>query len=366
MKYINIIRIMMTLVISNLTICIVGQVWPDENWQVNYQKSDSFPGNNLDRSKWIKLCSNSEDSCGPINGFICWNALPGVDWDTNNVFVSNGELIIKVDTFLIKNNYGQWVTKYRTAGIHSLENEYLYGYYELNAKMIGYKDEDNQPNGTGFWPAFWLYYMEGCKTKADGECRLVHDEIDIFEATGEDYISANVNGPGWWVESPPCSLEKPGNAFKGGLPPLFMDYHKFAAEWLPDRIIFYFDDVPFFADYDNPRMPDHSSWVVIDQQIGKLYPLANTPWPLYWYTKEFTFYELKFDCESIAYIYCNSDLQSFVFKVYSDIYIGNGDYTITLATGTKKTFRAANEIILSGEFEALLGSELNLINTPCY
>ena len=102
-----------------------------------------------------------------------------------------------------------------------------YGYIEALIKFTGCK---------GLWPAFWMLgnslHWPDC------------GEIDIMEWVGwnDSAIYGTLHGPGY------CG----GNAYGSGSKhitgrPLPNEYHKYAIEWKPDSIKWFFDDKLFFT-----------------------------------------------------------------------------------------------------------------------
>ena len=324
----------------------------DENWELNTAKCDEFNSTILDNSKW--------DALDPWNG-IGYNWGGGQYFRPANVSVDGNYLQLKVEDI-------SWSDKYYSGGVQSTDHNYSYGYFEIRAKLPGFYNS-GLPCGEGFWPAFWTYYVEH---DVNG-CRTIHDEIDILEPSGSQYADAKSNVAGWHDEHPDCNIDHvkiSGNVWYTHSQPLFDNYHKYAVEWLPDRIIFYFDDQPFYVEFNHPKMVMEPQFVVIDQQIDGGLPVPylnpNTPLPQYMSVDYFRYYSLSNNyCNQNATILNNSQLSSFLFAIRKNIFIGNGSSSISLSSGDNITFRATNEIIINGDFTVPLGSELNLIPTPC-
>jgi|AntRauTorckE6833_2_1112554.scaffolds.fasta_scaffold00890_7 beta-glucanase (GH16 family) len=324
----------------------------DGNWELNTAKSDEFNSTTLDNSKWNAL--------DPWSG-IGYNWGGGQYFRPANVSVDGNYLQLKVEDI-------SWSDKYYSGGVQSVNHNYSYGYFEIRAKLPGFYN-NGLPCGEGFWPAFWTYYVEH---DANG-CRTIHDEIDILEPSGSQYADAKSNVAGWHDEHPDCNIDHvkvSGNVWYTHNQPLFDDYHKYAVEWLPNRIIFYFDDQPFYVENNHPKMIMEPQFVVIDQQIDGGLPVPylnpNTPLPQYMSVDYFRYYSLSSSyCNQNATILNNSQLSSFLFAIRKNIFIGNGSSSISLSSGDNITFRATNEIIINGDFTVPLGSELNLIPTPC-
>lgn len=336
-----------------------SQVSPstDNNWIPNTTKSDEFGGTTLDATKWYDISHPYLQATGYGSG---WSGM--YIFSNNRKWVSNGELVLDYQYFP-----GQ-TYEHRTGGIKSINFDFSYGYFEIYAKLPGYY-ENGVPIGRGFWPTFWLYFEQ-----YNSGCMVKHDEIDILEPSGCDYYSANANGVGIWDEidnplDPLCKQpDKPFNLLKNNLPILFEGYHKYAAEWLQNRVVFYFDDVPFYSAYNHHAIPDVPMRVMIDLQLQ---PSVDYCWqqplsmPQQMTVDYFRYYELNKDCNNDAFLLNNTQLNSFVFQVKRNITIGNGTTSIYFPPNTKKTLRFSNELTINGTFNVFLGSELNLIPTPC-
>ncbi|MCC7331267.1 MAG: family 16 glycosylhydrolase [Flavobacteriales bacterium] len=295
----------------------------DGNWVLDTAKSDEFDGTLINSNKWYDISFPYLQA----TGF-------GSDWcgvyifSNNRKWLSNGELVLDYQYFP-----GQ-TYKHQTGGIKSINFDFSYGYYEIYAKLPGYY-ESGTPTGRGFWPTFWLYYLEsqnGCLTK--------HDEIDILEPSGCTYFNANANAVNVWDEKTNPNYPNPNNSNEcqyigdhsfgfenDNLPPLFEDYHKYAAEWLPNKIVFYFDDVPFYSINNHHSIPDVPMRVMIDFQLTVCENLCWQQPPedtLQMKVKYFRYYELNQNCNNDAFITSNTELNNFIFQVKRNITIGNG------------------------------------------
>ena len=147
-----------------------------------------------------------------------------------------------------------------SGGIYTNNYNYLYGYYEISAKLPGYFNPNtNKYSNLGFWTAFWNYY----DYRIVESCILKHSEIDIIELDGWDKeIDGCSIGGGGGKEDNKCGLAVifPGGYAVHNLPPLSQKYHKYACEWFPNRVIFYFDDVPVASSFNNPNIPSGSNY----------------------------------------------------------------------------------------------------------
>lgn len=346
--------LLLILISSGFLMTLNAQIPPitDKSWKLNKVKSDEFNQMSLDTTKW--------DALDPSNK-IGYNWGGGQYFTPLNVCFDGNHLLLKVDK--IEKNNSIEDKYFYSGGIQSVNHTYSYGYFEIRAKLPGFY-RDTIPCGEGFWPAFWTYYVE----EDENRCRIIHDEIDILEPSGSQYKYANVNVAGWHDEDySNCRIFKvSGDLLFTHNKPFFEEFHKYALEWLPDRIIFYFDDKPFAAMFNHPKMKMKSQYVVIDLQIDgylpKPYLRIDTPLPQYMTVDYFRYYEMDISkMDEKETISSNLQLQQFNQGIRKLIYIGNGTQKLILQNGENKTFRATDEIIINGEFTVSLGSELNLI-----
>lgn len=327
----------------------------DTHWELNTIKSDEFNSTTLDITKW--------DALDPWNG-IGFNWGGGQWFRPNNVSVDGNNLQLKVEEI------NPTHPKHWSGGVQSKNPNYSYGYFEIRAKLPGFYD-NGQPTGEGFWPAFWTYYTNY------SQWPCYHDEIDILEPSGSQYADGKTNVMGHWdlvvesldpnlINGVDCHGVKYNEYTYTNTTPLFDNFHKYATEWLPDRINYYFDDILISSNYNVQGIPTHDQFIVIDQQLDGAVPLnPNTPMPSYMTIDYFRYYQLKKDCNTNAFINNNTDLNNFNYAVKNNIIIGAGSTVVSLNFGEIKTFRAVNEITINGDFTVPLGSELNLIPTPC-
>ncbi len=147
--------------------------------------------------------------------------------------------------------------------------------------------------------------------------------------------------------------------------PLFENEHKYALEWLPNRVVYYFDDIPIH-EYEGIGIPQHTMIVVMAMQMSSGYVDTNIPIPQEYQVNYFRYYKLIDDyCGTDANIQNYTQLNRFVFGVRRNITIGAAESSISLSNADNKTFRASNEITIIGEFTVPLGAELNLIPKLC-
>jgi beta-glucanase (GH16 family) len=321
----------------------------DLNWIKNLNLSDEFNDTQINTAKW-KI----------FNYNYCCSYFPFINTNTT---INNGFLELKADYL-----YGSL----NSAGIETVSSNYLYGYYEISAKLPGYfNPQTNEPTNQGFWTAFWVYYQE----RDQFNKIIAHNEIDILEPSGLDGSSygagiendAQTNEVGCWMYTSYNQITKYGSKIINNLPALYEDYHKFAVEYLPGKLIYYFDDVPFNIVLDQPSYPYVPMKVVLANQLQSFANInSNTPWPMIFKIDYFRFYELNRQfCDNDAYINNNSDFFNFQFGIRNNIYVGNGTSSLNVLNGSSSTLRAKNITVINSNFTVPIGAEFNIIPSLC-
>jgi beta-glucanase (GH16 family) len=343
------------------TVVGYSQVPPikDKNWVLNKPLSDEFNGTSVDTAKWHLTAFAWYSIAYPQNVTI-------EDITRNN---NNGNEIGVQPNRMLRLKA---ISRLSTGGIETKEHNYLYGYYEIRARLPGYFNAElNQHCSRGLWPTLYTSYQ--VRDPNNFNCILEHNEIDIVEPSGNTHGNnewtddAQTNSIGHHLHDPPCNAKKYGAKYVHNLPPMYENFHKYAAECLPDRIIYYFDDVPIHTVYGMP-FPNTLMRVTICSQMNHkdIFEGYNTPWPLYYDVDYFRYYQLNTQyCNTDALIANNTQLSSFIYGVRRNITIGNGTAAISLSVGESVTFRATNNVTINGDFTVPLGCELNIIPTPC-
>jgi beta-glucanase (GH16 family) len=103
-----------------------------------------------------------------------------------------------------------------------------YGYFEASIKV---------PDGRGMWPAFWLNPQDGKWPPEIDILEMVNNGRDTTRNTFH-FVHSGVKDVMPVASSllNPNKTYKPGTDFKD-------DFHTYSAEWLPDRVRHYVDDV---------------------------------------------------------------------------------------------------------------------------
>ncbi|NVO02382.1 MAG: family 16 glycosylhydrolase [Bacteroidetes bacterium] len=382
----------------------IGTNVNDRHWVKQEPQSDDFDVTALD-SKWCKLDPSAPLTCRGYNWgsdsdgsygntfFRPDNVSTGVYDGTRQVLKlrADGPKIGGVDfTGTYPLNYSD-TAKYwtfseccKTGGIKSVEgNTWQYGYIEIEAKLPGFSI-----NGIGyankFWPAFWTYSNYNCGGITDKG----QDEIDIMDECCSFYRNAKTTGAGWGHNDiNNCNGTNPPWGWHINSTPLCDDYHKIAAEWNADKIVFYMDDIPWnYTSIQGFTM--NPQRILIDLQIdarasdnGKNYDFApgtifsppphTGPDNTSMLVDHFYYWKLNLDCSNSLTILNNTELNNYwngTPAVKSDITLGNSSSIIAVGTGSTYSnfvFRAVNTISVNGDFTLPSGIEFTMMPTPC-
>ena len=160
--------------------------------------------------------------------------------------------------------------QYTSARINSRGRfERAYGRFEARMKL---------PRGQGIWPAFWLL---GADLSAVGWPAC--GEIDIMEFRGQlpRRNRGSLHGPGY------SGGGNHGREIDTGRD-LSADFHTYAVEWDPGRVVWKIDDEPFFTatPADLPAgtrwVYDHPFFIILNLAVGGTYvgsPDGSTTFP---------------------------------------------------------------------------------------
>lgn len=171
-----------------------------------------------------------------------------------NSYVSNGELriVAKKEIF-----YDQGVVKNYTSARLNSKFAFTYGRVEVKAKL---------PTGVGTWPAIWMlgkninevdtyWFNEGFGTTPWPEC----GEIDIMEHWGvnQNFVQSAMHTPSSYG----------GTVNHGGqiIPTASTDYHVYALDWYPDRMVFSVDGVVHYV--YQPSVQNAETWPFDEDQF---------------------------------------------------------------------------------------------------
>jgi beta-glucanase (GH16 family) len=141
---------------------------------------------------------------------------------------------------------------YKT-GLIATHNSFTqqYGYFEIRSK---------NPSGTGFWPAFWLATAEKWPP-----------EIDIYEYYTDRprHLSTTHH---WKTKRGKKKMQPKG--FK--LDEASEDFHIFALEWTPKKLVWYYDNEKVRTTRRALKYFDVPMHIIINNRVGG-YSRANLP-----------------------------------------------------------------------------------------
>jgi beta-glucanase (GH16 family) len=137
-----------------------------------------------------------------------------------------------------------------------------YGRFEARMRLAA---------GDGLWPAFWIL-GDDFPTAGWPTC----GEMDIAEEKGNapDIVSGSVHGP-----QENAAIDFPATRFVTVAGGSDADFHVYAVEWDPDKIVFLFDEMPYMQinPADRPRwVYDHPFFIIVNLAVGGQFPGAPT------------------------------------------------------------------------------------------
>jgi beta-glucanase (GH16 family) len=231
------------------------------NWHMIFR--DEFNDPALEQSKWVRCYLYVWDNvgCYKTSGTSSSWYMP------DDVLVSDGVLKLRAQQRTVMGGDGNSYAY--TSGIISSGKDtydpavaprfaFQYGYVEMRAKI---------PAGQGFWSAFWML-------QANGQWPW---EIDILEALGNQPNSAYFN-----VHYPTPNWDDDANPGGYSGPDFTADFHTYAVEWAPDKIVWYIDGVERKRVTDPAQIPNAPMYLLANLQVGGDWPgspNATTPLP---------------------------------------------------------------------------------------
>ena len=184
---------------------------PAESWKLIF--FDEFHGDQLNTEQWYTYSplTDGTDTCR----YCRTHPNEGQIYLDENVLVENGYA-----SLITKREITNWYDEQRefsSGKLHSsVDKRFKYGKFEIRCKV---------PEGTGFWPAFWLYRFG--------------DEMDIFEIGGDnplDYL-ISIHTEHGQILGEHCRRSEVIPVQN-----LFENFHTYALEWEKNVIRWYFDE----------------------------------------------------------------------------------------------------------------------------
>lgn len=317
----------------------------DPHWQLIWQ--DDFNSTTLDNTKWTII-----DWADGNNATL---------YIKDNVTINNGNLVLTVRNNPVNcaSNHPPTIWGARIPCIVNKIYPYNSGWVETKQAyntQYGYiESRIKLPYGYGFWPAFWTFIGSGVSGSNAAE-------IDIFEMLGggefgsPDIITTNLH-----TEYPDI-IDK----FQSHTPTNFnyTDWHVYAVEWSPSKIIWYVDGSPARV-FPNHGIIDPVR-IILNLAIQPDYlPPTSPSFTDYMYVDFVKVYNLKNDCNTNINV-CNYNFNTHDNRVKKNITIGNGSCTNSLTSGSNVYLRASEGVLINGDFTVPVGAELYIDVNSCY
>ena len=322
----------------------------DPHWQLKWE--DNFEGNTLNTNRWLKW--NYSDH---------WGEEPQLMLE-QNVWVANNKLNILLDNNkaycpnpppdTVSGACGDCKPGWHdyTSGCVETKPKYYvkYGYIEARIQAP-FKRKNTK--GYGLWPAFWTYI--GDEDNSLPYPKTNEAEIDIFEMFGHEYKFPNtINTCIHNSRDTKMGMAHTFDNFD------YRDWHTYAIEWNPNRIIWYVDGIAIRG------LLSHN---IVDQVriilgIGiheKHLPPTSPHFAEYMYVDYVKVYELKCDKNTPLTINTLADITNYDNRVKKSITINS----ITIPAGSRICMRANDFIELKPRFEVKAGREMYLDVSPC-
>jgi len=238
----------------------VGQ---QDVWKLVFR--DEFDGTVLDISKW-RTCYwwdwNNQGCTNSGNHELEW-------YQPDEVLMDSGNLRLRAQRRSVVASDGNSYPF--TSGMISsgrsredpVSNGFVfqYGYVEMKAKL---------PSGRGLWPAFWML-PAGDESKP---------EVDIMEVLSDAPNTVHMTlhyplGNG--------DVGRAKNIWVG--PDLSTDWHTFALDWQPNRMVWYIDGIERWSYSDTMYIPNQPMYLLMNLAVGGDWPGApdsTTMFPSYY------------------------------------------------------------------------------------
>ncbi len=314
--------------------CFGQTVLNDPHWELVWE--DHF--NSLNSSTW--RVANDFDHYGEPQVYTNRN---------NNVYISNGNLVLKMnkETYQCTNLQGwacnkEWYS-YTSGCVETQSAKNVqYGLIQASIKL---------PYGYGFWPAFWTFIGEGVTgTNAA--------EIDIFEMNGHlpsNIITTNIHTN---------YGNEPNNYQEYNMGNYAYAYHNYAVAWSPKKIVWYVDGNPIRISTNHGIIDPVR--IILNFAIEPwALPNSSTPFPSEMLIDFVKVHKLKNDCNNNI-SNCSFNFNSIDHRVKRDIKIGGTGCSNSVPSGKNVYLRATNSFRIEGSFTIPIGSTFFVDVNPCH
>ena len=251
---------------------------------------------------------------------------------------------------------------------NSDERKFRYGYFEIRCKL---------PVHQGAFPAFWL--QSSCDTCAN----KFYEEIDIFEyswwlssPSNPDHVLSEIGSKrcytcGFYFNDTDTSYSNHSYARINTLIPNHCSdldqYHRISCEWMPDHVIWFFDDIVMNEYYNKDNIPHRPLYLKTNYAIDGYYDHEEEPWigPGEMVIDYIKVYQLEWDCYTDEIVTCQLDLDNFDFAVKKSVSITSVIEEPIVRSSDKITFRVSDSFEITGPFEVEDGAEFTVIMQSC-
>ncbi len=238
--------------------------------------------------------------------------------------------------------------------------KFQYGYFEIKCKL---------PYHQGSYPAFWLW----------GADSVLHyyEEIDIMEY---DYGEKIANGAST-IYSLGClddisgtnDITRYGNNVNLPSNNDITHWHRYGCEWLPDRITWYLDGEVVGEYINQVYIPKHPMVLKANYSISNsalCNPNQSNQYPVWVGSDEMTIdyivvNQLKWDCSTDEVITCQSDLNSFDYKVKKSITVTSSVEDVIVYPLNVVNMRVTDSFVINGPFEVKAGGVFSVLAHDC-
>lgn len=247
---------------------------------------------------------------------------------------------------------------------------FKYGFFETRVRLSNLPEfrTGSQNSNSGIGANFWLFTAKNPLYK---DPLVTYSEIDIFEFVCRNDSQNNVytynrhfSGPASGNSLNSIATVTGGNEV-GYVD--FSDFHKFAVDWTPTYVRYFFDDQMVYQDneFSSDLNPMHIILDINFTTYGEE-PTIHTLYPYdfeidYVRVYKHTFFD-PLNCVSPSFNACDP---SGIGVIYENINIGGGGCNI-IVSNPITPIRATNSIVLDGGVSFNLGSELLIEIQECH
>jgi beta-glucanase (GH16 family) len=203
-------------------------------WKLTFD--DEFDGRGLDLKKWNPNDPGGRERNHELQAYV-----------TNAFEVANGTLRVKAEK---REAFYSGKMRSIASGMMTTTRKFTqeYGRFEIRCRV---------PKGKGMWPAFWLL----------PEPRGWPPEIDVLETLGHEPDKVYMTHH---FRDEEGKHKSHGGSWSG--PDFSADFHEFAVEWSPERIVWFVDGVERFRSEDS--IPHGKMFLLLNLAVGGDWPGA--------------------------------------------------------------------------------------------